>query len=223
MSTGRRTPGTGAWHPRVRRRHALQQSRPPQHQHHQFQRALGGRHELVPVRHDVPGLERARLQPRLAQRPRRLRPAADGDRPAGGERSPRALRLHRQHHRLLGRRLHARSAAHGHPTDRSAPGPRRRLAQRVLRQRHLAGVAKPDAEPRPALRAEHARPDLRGSGVDARGGPGDHHPEHIPEQGLQVPRSELQGHRARVLAPPTASARRRSCAPASGSTTTRIR
>ena len=47
----------------------LQQSRPPQHQRQQLQRALGGRHELVPVRHDVPDVERARLQPRIAQHP----------------------------------------------------------------------------------------------------------------------------------------------------------
>ena len=38
----------------------------------------------------------------------------------------------------------------------------------------------------------------------------DHHPEHVPERGLQVPRSELQGHRPLVLAPRIASARRRS-------------
>src|SRR3712207_8496651 len=40
----------------------------------------GRRHELVPVRYDVPAVERARLHARLAQRPRRLRPppARDG-------------------------------------------------------------------------------------------------------------------------------------------------
>ena len=134
-----------AGHPRVQRRHGVQQSRPPQHQRQQLQRARDGRGELVPVRHDVPDVERARLQPRIAQHPLRLRPEADGDRPARGERPARALQLHWRHQRLLGRRLHARAAAHGDPADGSDPGSRRRLAQRVLRQRYLAGVAKPDA------------------------------------------------------------------------------
>ncbi len=40
------------------------------------------------------------------------------------------------------------------PAHGSDPGSRRWLAQRVLRQRYLAGVAKSDVEPRPALRGE---------------------------------------------------------------------
>ena len=152
----------------------------------------GRRHELVPVRHDVPGVERARLQPRIAQHPLRLRPAADGDWPASGERPARALQLHRRHQRLLGRRLHARAAAHGDPPDGSDPGSRRRVAQRVLRQRYLAGDAKPDLEHRPALRGHHARPDIRGPGVDACGEPGNDYPEHVPQPGLRVHRGELR-------------------------------
>ena len=151
-----------------------------------------GRGELVPVRYDLPGLERARLQPRLAQHPLRLRSAADGDRPASRQRSARALRLHRRDQRLLGRRLHAGPAAHGHPPDGSNPGSRRRVAQRVLRQRYLAGDAQPDLEHRSALRADHARPDIRGPGVDACGRPGNDYPEHIPQQGLRVHRGELR-------------------------------
>ena len=46
---------------------------------------------------------------------------------------------------LFGRRLHARPAAHRDPGDRPDPGARRPLAQRVLRQRRLAGDARPDA------------------------------------------------------------------------------
>ena len=110
-----------------------------------FNGLWGGRHELVPVRHDLPVVERARLQPWSPQHPLRLRPEAAGDRAPRGERPARALQLYRRHQRLLGRRLHARAAAHGHPAHGSDPGPRRRLAQRVLRQRYLAGVAKPDA------------------------------------------------------------------------------
>ena len=49
-----------------------------------------------------------------------------------------------------------------------------------------------------------------GLAIDAGGRPRDHHPEHVAERGLQVPRSELQGHRARGSARRTASARRRS-------------
>ena len=48
-------------------------------------------------------------------------------------------------------------------------------------------------------------------------------PSTFPSQGLQVHRGELQGLRARVSAPRIGSARRPSCAPASGSTTTRTR
>ncbi len=113
----------------------------------------------------------------------RLRPAAAGDRPPRGERPSRPVLFTDftgEHHRLLGGRLHARAAAHGDTADGSDPGPRRRVAQRLLRQRRLAGVAQPDVEPRPALRGEHARPDLRRSGVDARRGLRDDHPERVP-------------------------------------------
>ncbi len=34
------------------------------------------------------------------------------------------------------------AAAHGHPADRPDPGPRRPVAQRLLRQRHMAGDAR---------------------------------------------------------------------------------
>ena len=187
-----------------------------------FSGLWGRRHELVPVRHDLPDVERARLQPRLAQHPRRLRPAADGDRPPSGERPARAVQLHRRHQRLLGRRLHARAAAHGDPADGSDPGPRRRLAQRVLRQRYLAGVAKPDAEPRPALRARprpsrHTRVWRRCSRRTSRR----LSRARFPARASSSPRRTTTS--ARVLAPRIGSATRRSCAPALASTTTRIR
>ena len=51
-------------------------------------------------------------------------------------------------------------AADRDSADRPDSGARRRLAQRVLHQRHLAGETEPDAEPRAALRAEHARADV---------------------------------------------------------------
>ena len=77
--------GRGSRHSRFQRRRPLQQPGDPDHQHQQLQRARGRRRELVSVRHDVPDVERDGLQPRLAQRAIRRRPAADGDRPAGGQ------------------------------------------------------------------------------------------------------------------------------------------
>ena len=56
----------GARHPRIRRRHEIQQSRPPERQRQHLQRPRRRRHELVPVRHDVPGIGRPGLEPRLA-------------------------------------------------------------------------------------------------------------------------------------------------------------
>ena len=146
------------------------------------------------------------VRPRLAQHPGRLRPAAAGDRPAGRERPARPLRLHRRHHRLLGGRLHARAAAHGDPAHGPDPGPRRRLAQRVLHQRRLAGDAKPHAEPRPALRVEHARPDVRGLGLDARGGLRDDHPVAASPRRASSSTRRTTRTSVRGWAPPIASA-----------------
>ena len=165
-------------------------------QHQQLQRARPGRHQLVSVRHHLPGLERDGLHGRLAQRQGRVRPAPADDRPARGEQPARPVRVHRRVHRLRDGRLHARAAAHGDSADRSDPGPRRRLAQRLLRQRRLAGDAGLHGQPRPALREQHAGADLRGPGVDARHRLRDDHPEQLPGQGLRVPRAEQQGHRA---------------------------
>ena len=53
------------------------------------------RNELVSVRHDIPGIGRPRLEPRLAQRAHRIRSAPAGDRPASGQRSARPVQLHR--------------------------------------------------------------------------------------------------------------------------------
>ena len=88
-----------------------------------------------------------------------LRRLATGRRAAND--AARALHVHRRHDRLLGGRLHAGPAAHGDHACRPDAGARRRLAERVLHQRRLAGDAEHDAEPGPALRAEHARADLR--------------------------------------------------------------
>ena len=211
-------------HPRVRRRRRVTTIPGiPSINVSNFSEPRRRRHELVPVRHDVPGVERAGLHARVAQRPRRLRPAAAGDRPPRRERPARPASLHRRHHRLLGGGLHARAAADGDPADGPDPGPRRRLAQRVLRQRRLAGGAKPHAEPRPALRDEHARPDLRGAGLDAGRRLRDDHPGHASVARASSSRSRTTRTSRRASAPPTASARRPSCARASGSTTTRTR
>ncbi len=67
----------------------IQQSRHPERQHQQLQRARRRRHELVPVRHDVPDVERAGLQPRLAQRADRAS-TCGGWRPAGARPTIRA-------------------------------------------------------------------------------------------------------------------------------------
>ncbi|MCA1651767.1 MAG: carboxypeptidase regulatory-like domain-containing protein [Acidobacteria bacterium] len=75
----------GSRHSRIRRRRQIQQSRPSERQHQQFREPVSRRHELVPVRHDVPDVERHGLQPWIAQRPRWFRPAAVGDRAPGGE------------------------------------------------------------------------------------------------------------------------------------------
>ncbi len=97
-------------HSRLRRRRAVQQPRHPEHQHQQLFRAGRGRHELVPVRHDLPDVERAGLHPRIAQRSCRLRSAAAGDRTPSGQRPARPLRLHRRHERPFRGRFHARPA-----------------------------------------------------------------------------------------------------------------
>ncbi len=52
------------------------------------------------------------------------------------------------------------TAADGDSAHRSNPGARRRLAERILRQRRLAGGPEPDLQPRPPLRDEYAGPDL---------------------------------------------------------------
>ena len=145
-----------------------------------------------------------------------VRPAADDDRPARGQRPSRTLRLHRRHHRLLGRRFHAGAAADGDSADRPDPGARRRLAQRLLRQRCLAGVTQPHAEPGPALRAEHAGADLRGTRLDAGRGPGDDHPGQFSRRRASSSPIRTTRTLRRGSAPPTGSARRRCCAPGFG-------
>ena len=81
--------------------------------------------------------------------------------------------------------------------DRSDSGARRRLAQRVLHQRQLAAETGPDAEPRAALRAEHAGTDVcRCRRHAGRRLPDDH---SVPEslglsgQGVPVHRGQQQG------------------------------
>ena len=138
-----------------------------EHQHQRLQRARWRRHELVSIRHDVPGVERAGLHERIAQSAGRLRPPADGHRPARGKRSAGPVRFQWRHDRACGRGFHAGASAHGDSADRSNPGPRRRLAQRLFRERRLAGDAGADVEPGLALRVEHPRADLRGARVDA--------------------------------------------------------
>ena len=73
-----------------------------------------------------------------------------------------------------------------------------RLAERVLRQRRVAGDVEDDAEPRAPLRAEHAGPDLLGLRHRARRDPDEDHPSAttLPVAGLQVPRAEHDGLRA---------------------------
>ena len=88
-----------------------------------------------PVRHDVP-VSNVLAYNRGSHNIRAgfdLRRMATGRRAANDPRG--LLRLQRRHQRLLRRRLHARAAAHGHPAHGSDPGPRGRLAQRLLRQR----------------------------------------------------------------------------------------
>ena len=85
-------------------------------------------------------------------------------------------------------------------------------------------IARPDAQPRPPLRAEHAGADLRRPGVDAR--PRTSRPSSrrtLPGRGLRVHRGQPTRTSRRGSAPPIASATRRCCAPATGSTTTRTR
>ena len=112
--------------------------------------------------------ERAVVQPRVAQHSHRIRPSPDGHGTACRKRSARTFRLHGQPHRRPGRfrdgyrdgRLHARTAANRHSSDRSDPGSRRRVAQRILHQRRVAGFARSHVERWAALRNEHGRADL---------------------------------------------------------------
>ena len=73
--------GTDARHPWLRRRYALRQPGHSDDQRHQLHHARRRRHELVSVRYDLPGVERARLDQGSAQHPHRLRPAPDDHRP----------------------------------------------------------------------------------------------------------------------------------------------
>ena len=202
----------------------VQQSGPAEHQRQQLQRSRRRRHQLVPVRHHVPGR-------RTCSRTRRARttcgPASTcgGSRPAGAPRTIRAgcSAFTGDITGYVDGRLHARPAAHGDPADRSDPGPRRRLAQRLLRQRRLAAGAQPHAEPGPALRAEHAGADLRRAGDDAGRGLRDDHSGDAAVARASSSTSRTTRTSRRGSAPPIASARRPCCAPASGSTTTRTR
>ena len=196
----------------------------PEHQHQQLHRA---RRAAARTGTSSTRRSRCRTCSRTRAGAHNLRAGFDLRRLATGRRAandPRGLlRLHRRHHRLRGGRLHARPAAHGDSADRSDPGPRRRLAQRLLRQRRLAGVAEPHAQPGPALRAEHAGADLRGTGVDARRGFRDDHPGDASRRRASSSTSRTTRTSRRGSAPPIASARRPCCAPGSGSTTTRTR
>ena len=102
------------------------------------------------------------------------------DRPPCRQQPARSLRVHRRHDGPRGGRLHDRRAAHGRDAGRPGAGRRRPVAQRLLHQRRLAGDAAHDAEPRPALRAQHARADLRGRRLDAQRRPDADHPDDVP-------------------------------------------
>ena len=130
----------GARHSRLRRRHQVQQSRPAEHQHQHLLRP-GEAERTGTSSTRLPGVGCPRLEPRLAQRPGRLRPAAAGDRTARGERPRRLFNFtgditgYSVADFMLGL---PRTVDYRRPTD---PGACRRLAQRVLRQRRLAGDA----------------------------------------------------------------------------------
>ena len=215
----------GSRHSRVRRRRQVQQPGSAEHQHQQLQRPGGRRLELVSVRHDVPGVERDGLHARRAQPPGGLRPAAHGDWPAGGERSARPIRLHRRH---------------DDGTTRSPIScwdlPRTVITPADQIQGHVGGwrngffindvwqaVARPHAQPRAALRAQHARPDLR-----RRWRPCSRKTSRPSSRARFRPRASSSTSRTRRTllhgsARPTGSGRKRCCAPDTGSTTTRTR
>ena len=71
-------------------------------------------------------------------------------------------------------------------------------------------VAQPHAQPRPALRAEHAGPDLRRAGLDAGRRLRDHHPGDAAVARASSSTSRTTRTSRRGSAPPIASARRRS-------------
>ena len=83
---------------------------------------------------------------------------------------------------------------------RSDPGSRRRLAQRLLRQRRVAGGDQPDAQPRLPLRDEHAGPDLCRPGDDARRGwaHADSDPSTLPAPGFEFTESNKKDFAPRL-------------------------
>ena len=89
---GRALGGCRPRHPRLRRRRQVRQPGHPHHRGHRLLRARQRRHQLVPVRHDLPDVERAVVEQGDAQHPHRLRPAQDGDRPPRRQRA-RAARF----------------------------------------------------------------------------------------------------------------------------------
>ena len=200
--------------------------RQPGHPDDRPHRVLGHRqrrHQLVPVRHDVPDVQRAVLDQGHAQHPDRVRRAQDGDRPPRRQRPARGVQFQRLDDRLRGRRLHDRRPDHDHHAGRPGAGPRRAVAQRLLRQRRVAGHAQHDAEPGAALRAQHAGADLRRLCVDAQRRPDGDHPVVVPGGGLRVPRAEQRRTGGRVSARPIACRTRPCCAPGGASTTTPTR
>ena len=101
-----------------------------------------------------------------------------GSRPAG---TPRTIRVDASTSPAISPGISVADFMLGLPrtvihADRPDSGPRRRLEQRLLHQRQLAGVAKPDVESRAAIRAQLAGADLcrrRGAMLDD-GLPDDH-------------------------------------------------
>ena len=83
-------------HPGLRRRRPLRQPGHPDDRPHRVLGTRQRRHQLVPVRHDVPDVQRAVLDQGHAQHPDRVRPAQDGDRPPRRQQPARPVQLQRR-------------------------------------------------------------------------------------------------------------------------------